>query len=200
MSQNNLNSNIGYTTGLVLGYGLLGLFILGVFGFIIKFFISIIFEQDAKLGATLLTVFASVLTVVLSKVWELKIKNLQENRGKKEPIYEELLSFLFKIVKATKKGETVSEDEMEDFIFNFTEKVMIWGSDDVINAFYNFKKVGANTEISGNSDVKIADAIEELILAVRKDLGHSNNGLNKGKLLGLFIVDYDQYVKNNSRV
>ena len=111
----------------------------------------------STVGATLLTVFASVLTVVLSKVWELKIKNLQENRGKKEPIYEELLSFLFKIVKATKKGETVSEDEMEDFIFNFTEKVMIWGSDDVINAFYNFKKVGANTEISGNSDVKIAD-------------------------------------------
>jgi len=48
--------------------------------------------------------------------------------------------------------------------------------------------------------VKIADAIEELILAVRKDLEHSNNGLNKGKLLGLFVIDYDQYVKNNSRV
>jgi hypothetical protein len=37
--------------------------------------------------------------------------------------------------------------------------------------------------------------IENLLLAIRKDLGHENKGLAPGKVLGLFVNDIHEHIK-----
>jgi len=37
--------------------------------------------------------------------------------------------------------------------------------------------------------------IEDILIAIRKDLGHKNKGIHRGKILGLFITDFAKLVK-----
>lgn len=36
--------------------------------------------------------------------------------------------------------------------------------------------------------------VEELLMAIRKDLGHSNKGISRGKILSLFVNDINEYL------
>ena len=51
------------------------------------------------------------------------------------------------------------------------------------------------TEPSNEAHLKILFEMESLLLAIRKDLGHSNRGTGRGAILGLFINDIDDYIK-----
>ena len=70
------------------------------------------------------------------------------------------------------------------------KELLIWGSDEVINEFNNFKQ-SANKE-KGHEHVLFAT--EKLWMAIRKDLGHKNKNITKGKLLRLIITDINDYV------
>lgn len=85
----------------------------------------------------------------------------------------------------------ITEDEMLTKLKDFTENILIWGSDDVVAEWSNFR----SKSISGfQNPEQILFEVENLLLAIRKDLGHSNKGLTKGKLLGVFVNDIDKYI------
>ncbi|MBD2694492.1 hypothetical protein [Anabaena catenula] len=180
----------------LLGFLLLALICAFIYT-IIKILVDLLLELDPRVAAAIVaataTVLVSVFSVLISKFLEQRVKIIQDNRDKKIPVYEELINFVFKIVKSVKKGEQLPEDEMENFMFSFTEKIIVWGSDDILQKFYKFK----NNNDTGDGR-EIALLIEDLLLAIRKDLGHSNKGLSQGKILGLFISDFDKYMAESS--
>jgi hypothetical protein len=135
------------------------------------------------------TVFVSLATVLISKRLEQNALIKNQHREKKIPIYEELLEFLFKVARASKDGKNMpTEEEMTDFMFRFTQKLIIWGSDDVVLAFVKFRDPSLGQQ--GN----VLFAVENIWSAIRKDLGHSNKGISKGMLLRSIINDIDKYL------
>lgn len=134
------------------------------------------------------TVFVSVITVLISKRLEQNAMIKNQQREKKIPIYEELIAFLFRVTRASKDGKNMpTEEEITDFMFGFIQKLLIWGSDDVVIAFEKFRR-------SSQSQGNILFAVEDIWAAIRKDLGHSNKGISKGKLLSLIINDIDKFM------
>ncbi len=69
-------------------------------------------------------------------------------------------------------------------IVDFNVKLMLWGSDDVVKTWQKFKD-GLSKDSSKIGEQSIA--LEAVILAIRKDLGHKNKSLKKGNLLHLFL-------------
>lgn len=128
------------------------------------------------------TIIVSISSVLISKYKEQQITIRNQHREKKIPIYEELLTFLFKMMRAVKDQETPSDEELLDFMFSFTPKLIVWGADDVILAYLKFQK-------SAQNPTKLNFDIEEIWLAIRKDLGHSNCGITRGTLLSLIVSD-----------
>lgn len=57
----------------------------------------------------------------------------------------------------------------------------MWGSPAVIKAYTAFRSTG--------SDPHIVFRLDDLMQAMRKDLGNSNWGLARGELIKLFITD-----------
>lgn len=94
-----------------------------------------------------------------------------------------------RVLKATKSGTQLSEQEITEFMFDFTQQLIVWGADEVIAAFYRFKKQSTST----NSQ-NVLFLVEDLLLAIRKDLGHKNKGLTQGRLLGLFVNNIENYL------
>lgn len=139
------------------------------------------------------TIIVSVISVLVSKRLEQNAVLLKEHREKKIPIYEDMVQFIFRIAFSEKLGkQALTEQEIIEKTASFTEKMVVWGSDDVINAWFKFRNHSIN---DSNVPLGILFDIEDILLAIRRDLGHPNKNVKKGKILGLFINDIHEHIK-----
>lgn len=139
------------------------------------------------------TVVVSVMSVLVAKRLEYRVGLEKEHREKKIPFYEAFVAFVFRIGFADKLGlEQLTEKEMVQQATAFTQNLIIWGSDEVIDAWFRFRNKSFHGDDSG---VEVLFAVEQLLLAIRKDVGHENKRLVPGKVLGLFINDIHEHVK-----
>ena len=113
-------------------------------------------------------------------------------------MYESLISFLYRTLFGSKTGNAPTEAETMKFIAEFTDRVTVWGSDGVLKAFSDFRREAVNAT-SGNAGGKsVLFAYEDLLYAVRRDLGHGNRGLKRGDILALFVNDIEEHLKKNA--
>lgn len=146
-------------------------------------------QVSVALVAGAVTVLVSVFSVLWSKRVERLREIEQEQRRQKTPVYEEFIAFIFKILLAEKLGdEPVTEKEMMRFISGFAQKIMVWGSDEVLQRYAAFRRAGTT------SGVETVLAVEKLLLAIRSDMGHKNKNLKTGDLLSIFINDLDSFL------
>jgi hypothetical protein len=144
------------------------------------------------------TVLVSVLSVILSKQWERRREIEQEHRKQKIPIYKEFLAFWFKVAAAQKPGATpVTDEETVQFMRDFTQKLMFWGSDGVIREYAIFKRQ-MNNALDAPLDAVMG--LEKVLLAMRADTGHRNKGLAPGDLMSLVVNDLDAHLPTNGKV
>ena len=183
------------TLPILLGFGLLGLSAWGLYKLVLviwRIFATVNPTLGAGIIAASATVIVSVISVLVAKRIEQKTEIQKELRDRKTPVYEELVAFIFRITFAEKLGQAaVTESEMIQNMAKFTEKLVIWGSDDLVQAWYKFRMEAVDGKTEG---VNAAFSVEEILYAIRQDLGHANKNLGKGKLLGLFINDIRDYV------
>ncbi|MDD2272627.1 MAG: hypothetical protein PHP95_13420 [Desulfuromonadaceae bacterium] len=169
--------------GLLVVIGCLCFFYFGA-----KFFWTTLSSINPSLAVGIIaagsTIIVSVISVLITKLLEQKAAIKIQQREKKIPIYEELLAFLFTTWRiAIIHNELPTQKEMLDFIYVFTPKLIVWGSDEVMVAFSNLKQAKDQDDM--------AIAIGDLWIAIRKDLGHKNDGVSKATLLKTVISDVD---------
>ncbi len=63
---------------------------------------------------------------------------------KKQPVYEKLLDLVFKLMKRAKQNQKIDEQEMTEFIMDFSKELLLWGSDDVIRSYVAWKRIAAS--------------------------------------------------------
>jgi len=144
----------------------------------------------AGILAAVTTVLVSVVSVLISKHLEQRNNILKELRDKKAPVYEDLLEFIFRIINAEKMGlAPLTEAEVVEKFSSITQRLIIWGSDDVVQALYKFRIYSTKASIDSKLSGLMFLAVENIFLAIRKDLGHRNKGLTTGKILGTFVND-----------
>lgn len=135
------------------------------------------------------TITVSVISAIIAKRLEARAAIRQELRTKKVPVYKEIISTLFRFFMAEKIGEpAMTQQELAKFFLTTTEKLTIWGSDEVVRAYRELRGSFAGSV----NPVQGLLLLEGLMVAIRKDLGHSNAKFAKGTLLGLFVNDIDQ--------
>lgn len=150
-------------------------------------------EVAAALIAASATIVVSVLSVVVAKFYEKKRVIELEHRNKKIPIYEEFVEFLFKLLMNEKlEGKPLTEKEMLEFMRGFTQKLLVWGSDDVVLQWSKYRMMFVNNDKPDT--MKTMLQMEQLLYAIRKDTGHKNKQHKKGDILKLFINDIDKYL------
>jgi hypothetical protein len=175
--------------------GLLVLLVIGVgFYFFIVALIKLLSSTNSDLAKALIagavTITVTVLTVVIGKAWEQRVAIRQDIRAKKVPVYEEQIRAFFAAMFAHKSGDDKSkQEELAKAFMAFTEKLIVWGSPEVIKAWSEFR----NHNWQDNKAPAEGFAKLELFMrAIRLDLGNKNEGLESGELMKLFINDYQR--------
>jgi hypothetical protein len=185
---------------IALGLILLSILIFGGYLLIAKVW-DIFTSVDPKLGAGLVaasaTILVSLFSVLVSKHLERKAEILAHLREKKIPTYEKIINFIFSLTFAEKVGKKQpSEKEMIKFMAEITQELVIWGSDEMLEAFYKFRMMSIeNAEGKSENPYDVLFMVEDLLLAIRKDLGHKNKNISRGKILGLFVNDLQNELK-----
>ena len=104
------------------------------------------------------------------------------------------MAFWFRVVLGQKSPENaVSQEDMIKFMTTFTQKLMLWGSDSVLKEYTRFRQ--SSMSASGEQDASnTLLVLEDLLFAIRADMGHRNSGLRRGDLLALFVNDIDEHL------
>jgi hypothetical protein len=129
-------------------------------------------EMGVALVAAAATIFVSTLTVVVGRYFERKKELDVLYRDKKVEIYDQFLKQLFASLHGAPTPES-QEEEMVPFLREFMRKLLLWSGPEPISCFTKWKEHLAR----GVPDARTIFLTEEFLLAVRRDLRHSNRGI-----------------------
>jgi len=189
-------SSTSRSPSLALGFLALGLIVISVGALLYWLYhtIGTIKPETATLLVGVFGLAGSLIGVSISKYYERQAQIEQSQRERKAKMYEDFLGFVFRFVFSDKTGQPkLTELESIKGFADFTERVMVWGSNDVIKAFADFK---GNLPKDQTPIDRLA-TIEELFFAIRADLGHSRGSFKRGDLLRLFVNDIDGVLASN---
>ena len=159
----------------------LGLTLVWGVGKILWQFLDFLKTVNAQIAAQIIgtsgTVLAAVIAVVLGQVYSKRRDIREAQRVAKIDTYN---AFVKQITDALMDG-TPSQIDLKKFYKEFTAKLMLAGSEDVVNAINEWRK-SSNTDLKQNFL-----ALDKLLRALRCDLGHNNRRLEKGALVKLYL-------------
>ncbi len=173
----------------------IGFLILGVVGYYVfegLSWLSIsIKDVNPSVGAALIAGMATVISsVFIASYNSRKAKervSFEAHREKKSDLYNEFMSMVIELMRNTKdgkEGDDLLPENIEEFFYNFTAKITVYGGPGVVKAYANWRTASANDE-TGTSSLLLVD---KLFREMRTDLGESNKGIDANELLGLFII------------
>lgn len=162
-------------------------------------FIDKLNSISGDLGKTLVTAavttLVAVLTLVLGKIWDTKIKIAHDIREKKIPVYEDVLTLFFDVLMADKTGKPKpTNEEMSARFTDFTRRLTTWGSSEVIRSWIAFR----SHPWTASDPTAGFERMEAVLMAIRKDVGNEVSSLKSHELMKLFISDFDEHYAKNS--
>lgn len=143
------------------------------------------------------TILISVITLTASQRADRRRAIEQSVRERKLPLYDELIRFWMDM---SLSADELTENEMAErwrkFHHERLHTLLLWMSEPVLAAYNRLRGLVQAGQTEGSLDLIFA--FEDLLLAVRKDLGHSNEGIERGDLLRLWINDVDDALAGES--
>jgi ABC-type multidrug transport system fused ATPase/permease subunit len=137
------------------------------------------------------TILVSVASLILANRYQARQQRQQAQRERKAEVYEEMLEFWF---WAMREREEASEEETKErdqsYYRTVPQKIVTWASEPVIKEYATTLAPGEIGEDTSKFD------FEKVLLAIRRDLGHTNKGLKEGDLLRLFLTGVDEELEN----
>jgi hypothetical protein len=167
----------------------------GVLWLMLSGLVTWISSQDSQVAAAVIAGAATVLVgfgaVILSQQRAKTREIAESHRPRKIELYtgfiKKTMEFMQKYKEDNAEGALVKDTELEKFFADFTTNLVLWGSAGVVRAYAKFRK--ASREGAPLNSVIVMD---DVIRAMRRDLGHSDWLLRRGELIKTFLRDPEE--------
>jgi len=116
----------------------------------------------------------------------------EAHRDRMTPVYDDLLRLVLNSMDKRKRNQAKTEDFMRDLK---GRQLLLGGTSDMIRAFNLWEATVSAAQKAGRDEVAVF-AWEDLLRAIRCDLGHDDSDLAHGELLRVFIdrEEVDQWL------
>lgn len=177
----------GYIIGKILSFVLLGLILFGLF-WVSRWIWRHFTALNPELAAALLTAFATVLgaaiTITLGRIFE-KRKDVEAHfREKKSEIYDEFLKAFYTL------GDDAAKVDLVPFLREWQRKIILWGGPRVLISYFKWMN---NLKLQ-RPDAESMFLMHDFFSELRKDLGLSNKGLERGAFIRLILQNADLFL------
>ena len=142
-------------------------------------------EKDKAIAVIAISNIAAlpILNFNASRLLERRKAIESATRAKRVEIYEQTTSYILKFIMGGNDGSAQADANLRDFLQDITPKLITHASNSVIQ---EWSKIRNSAGVDSKQTVLL---LEDLLKAMRKDLGHSSIRLKKNALIGLFIND-----------
>lgn len=168
----------------------------GVFSFL-NWIYNQILSLDPRISAALVTgvfvIVGTTLSITIPNHIQKKKGIEEQHRELKVPMYQEFLEFLFRVFMGAKMGKQLSQKDTVQMMSKFTQDLILWGSKDVITRYREYREHFLHREVGQSVTKEEMKLLENLLLEIRKDMGHKNKEIKEGDILSLFINDIEKY-------
>jgi hypothetical protein len=164
-----------------LGKGLAVLFVIGVIGLLIWAFVRGV-ESDPAVVGPISTALLGFSGLVYQRSRERSQELEKSHRTEMSPIYEQLVLTMQNIDKFAARPD----EEQVAFFKEIATKLTLHGPSTVVRTWIAWLRALPLKPLS----VPLR-AQEQLLLAIRDDLGLSNNALKRGDLVRLYLLEED---------
>jgi len=147
------------------------------------------------LSTTLPIILAGIIGYIswlYQKEKEKRISVQNQLSDKKYQVYIKIINLFFGVFEDTILTKNKKQSDIEAKMIEIVKELTIYGSDGVLKQFSYWKRTagtGTKTPTEGLKD------FVDIIIALRKDMGHSNTKINYDDVLGMMIIDYDKNKK-----
>jgi len=172
----------------------LGFIAAAAFGVWIAFssLLTWITAQESQIGAAIIAFVSTVgggIGAVLIAQQRSKSREIAEShRPKKIKIYSNFITTMIGIIRKHKGSDTnvlENSKEIQNFFFDFTTQIVLWGSPGVLRHYAELMKQGQ----APNPNLNLILIMDDMMQAMRKDIGLRNRGLSRGDLMKMFLTD-----------
>lgn len=177
----------------IIGFALIGLLVFGLY----KIFVAVALaiksipwgSLDPTWGVALIAGIISVAGIITGQILTRRSAIKLENRKKQIESYDAFLDTIFHFFN--EEDQTKKDQLMNKINFDFTHDVMLWGSRKVLKKYFEFKEFA---KLHSEDGMGMLKKLEELIFAMRSDLGHSRK-MQSGELLSIMFNEPSNELK-----
>lgn len=203
MNNNKIIKSKKDALNLVIGLIIIGvaIYLLIVIGKFSANAIKVIIEKYPTITVALITGFLAFISVIIGKYLENKYNINNRIREERQKIYIDFLDWLINNVLY---AEISNNKNIIKELRKQQKYMTIYASDIVLKAWADFKGTAMTSETNKKGLTKEestkyylkneAPKIEDLIIAIRKELGYKNKNLKRYDILKLYINDLNNYL------
>ena len=115
-----------------------------------------------------------------------RLQALEERiASRKREVYEPFVKALGDMLVPARSEDALGK--AQDTIADFQNTVVIWGSDDVVEAFYRFRRASGTTP----PPMIIMRLASDLLIAIRRDVAAPDTKMDALRIMGMRINDLD---------
>ena len=166
-------------------FALLVAFVAG--GWLLFWFMGVFSESDKSIQAAIIAATVAVFSLAFT-FWKERSRTIKEaHRDKKIEVYSIFYDIVFDLLRRKKGGRDIdlgADPNFQDRWFSLSRGVLFYGSPAVVSAMNNFKTNNENRN-AGETMKRIGD----IYLAMRKDIGLSNWGLDNISIHQIYVSD-----------
>ena len=149
-----------------------------------------LFHEIGKAPWQFITILIALFGALITFAGNFQIQIRNEQKPKKTEIYDKVINLFFDIIMASNLGrQPKSQEKLVEELAEITPDLILWASDDVLKLYIKFRTI-SNGEVQDTTDTSFT-LFGKLLLAMRKDLGHSNTGINQLSILSTFVNDVE---------
>ena len=138
-------------------------------------------ESNPSLVGSLATAASAVIAVVVGRSFDKRRELRQAHRERIAPLYDELIDIIRNV-------EERSQEDLAPFFKGLAGQLIMHGPSNVIKAWIVFDR---HTWKGDGQDKEGMEQVENLLRAIRKDMGHGDRNLDFGDLQRLWVTDLD---------
>jgi hypothetical protein len=100
--------------------------------------------------------------------------------------YIELLEIFFGLLKSVKADKKIRQAKLTERMIDASKDLMVYGSDEVVSIYQQWIQDAREGKPGGLS------IFGELVVAIRRDMGHGKTKITSDQILRQLITDYDE--------
>jgi|GEM_PF-3392665 len=171
---------------------------------LLRAFVSVIsplaVETRATILAAMVTPVITVVTVILSHRYARRREIEQAQRARKIAFYSRFLKDYFELLGNWQRGkglDRATRRKILELTKDTARGLILWGGGDTIEKYRALRDhASQGSDSEEQSDPSILIRFAELLLAIRKELGHAASNVQEIDLLSLFITDTGELKKH----